>query len=94
MNAAKKPGEWQTYDIIFEAPKFNGQMAVQPAYVTVIWNGVLVQHRRALSGPTSPTRTVHAYAAHAAELPFTLQDHAHPVRYRNVWVRRLADDGR
>lgn len=94
VNAAKKPGEWQTYDIIFEAPKFNGQMAVQPAYVTVIWNGVLVQHRRALSGPTSPTRTVHAYAAHAAELPFTLQDHAHPVRYRNVWVRRLADDGR
>jgi hypothetical protein len=90
VNAARKPGEWQTYDIIFEAPKFNGPLLVSPAYATVIWNGVLVHHRRPLTGPTSPTRTVHAYVAHEAELPLTLQDHAHPVRYRNVWIRRLA----
>ena len=90
VNAAKKPGEWQYYDIIFEAPQFNGTMVVKPAYVTVIWNGVLVQHRRALDGPTSPTRTVHAYVPHDPELPLTLQDHAHPVRYRNIWIRRLA----
>ena len=55
----------------------------------MIWNGVLVQHRRAVMGPTSPTRTIHAYVPHDAELPLTLQDHAHPVHYRNVWIRRL-----
>jgi hypothetical protein len=90
VNAARKPGEWQTYDIVFEAPKFNGPTLVAPAYITVLWNGVLVQHRRPVMGSTSATRTPHAYTAHDAELPLQLQDHAHPVRYRNVWVRRLA----
>jgi hypothetical protein len=89
VNVARKPGEWQTYDIVFEAPKFNGTTVVAPAYITVIWNGVLVQHRRAVMGATSATRTVHAYTPHDAELPLTLQDHAHPVHYRNVWIRRL-----
>jgi hypothetical protein len=89
VNAARRPGEWQTYDIIFEAPKFKGPTLVTPAYVTVIWNGVLVHHRRALMGRTSATATVHGYTAHDPELPFTLQDHSHPVRYRNIWVRRL-----
>jgi hypothetical protein len=89
VNAARRPGEWQTYDIMFEAPKFKGTTLVAPAYVTVIWNGVLVQHRRPIMGATSATATMHTYAAHDPELPFTLQDHAHPVRYRNIWVRRL-----
>jgi hypothetical protein len=89
VNVAKKPGEWQTYDIIFEAPKFNNNMVVAPAYVTVIWNGVLVQHRRPIMGSTSATATVHQYTPHDPELPLTLQDHNHPVRYRNVWIRRL-----
>jgi hypothetical protein len=91
VNAARKPGEWQTYDIVFEAPRFNGSVLVKPAYATVIWNGVLVQHRRPLMGRTSATMTVHNYTPHDAELPFTLQDHSHPVRYRNIWVRRLAE---
>lgn len=90
VNASKKPGEWQTYDIVFEAPRFSGATLVSPAYITVIWNGVLVQHRRAVMGSTSATRTPHAYTAHDAELPVMLQDHAHPVRYRNIWIRRLA----
>jgi len=89
VNVARKPGEWQTYDIVFEAPKFNGTMVVAPAYVTVFWNGVLVQHRRPIMGSTSATTTVHQYTPHDPELPLTLQDHAHPVRYRNVWIRRL-----
>ena len=58
VNAARKPGEWQTYDIVFEAPKFKGTTLVTPAYATVIWNGVLVHHRRALMGRTSATMTV------------------------------------
>ena len=89
VNAARKPGEWQTYDIVFEAPKFKGTTLVTPAYATVIWNGVLVHHRRALMGRTSATMTVHGYTPHDAELPFSLQDHSHPVRFRNIWVRRL-----
>jgi hypothetical protein len=89
VNAARRPGEWQTYDIVFEAPKFNGNMVVSPAYLTVIWNGVLVQHRRPVMGSTSATTTVHQYTPHDPELPLTLQDHSHPVRYRNIWIRRL-----
>src|SRR5262245_10342931 len=69
VNAARKPGEWQTYDIVFEAPKFKGTTLVTPAYATVIWNGVLVQHRRPIMGSTSATTTMHAYTAHDAELP-------------------------
>jgi hypothetical protein len=90
VNAARKPGEWQTYDIVFEAPKFNNNLVVSPAYVTVFWNGVLVQHRRPVMGSTSATTTVHQYTPHDPELPLALQDHSHPVRYRNVWIRRLA----
>jgi len=90
VNVARPPGEWQTYDIVFEAPKFSGTTVVAPAYVTVIWNGVLVHHRRPIMGSTSATTTVHAYTPHDPELPLALQDHSHPVRYRNVWIRRLA----
>lgn len=90
VNVARKPGEWQTYDIVFEAPKFNGPTLVAPAYITVFWNGVLVQHRRPVMGSTSATTTQHAYAPHDPELPLTLQDHSHPVHYRNIWIRRLA----
>jgi len=90
VNAARRPGEWQTYDIVFEAPRFNGAMVVSPAYVTVFWNGVLVQHRRPIMGSTSATTTVHQYTPHDPELPLTLQDHSHPVHYRNIWIRRVA----
>lgn len=90
VNVARKPGEWQTYDIVFEAPRFNGTTLVAPAYLSVIWNGVLVHHRRPVMGPTSVTRSPHSYTPHEAELPLTLQDHANPVRYRNLWIRRLA----
>jgi hypothetical protein len=90
VNVARKPGEWQTYDIIFEAPIFKGTTLVRPAYFTVFWNGVLVHHRRAVMGSTSATMQPHSYTPHEPELPLTLQDHSNPVRYRNVWVRRLS----
>lgn len=89
VNVARRPGEWQTYDIVFEAPEFRDDVLVRPAYLTVFWNGVLVHLRRPVMGPTSPTMTPHAYTPHEAELPLTLQDHSNPVRYRNVWIRRL-----
>jgi hypothetical protein len=88
VTAPRKPGEWQTYDIVFEAPRFEGNSLVRPAFMTVFWNGVLAHNRQELLGPTGH-RTASTYAPHAAELPLTLQDHSNPVRYRNVWVRRL-----
>ena len=88
VSAPRPPGEWQAYDIVFEAPKFEGDKLVKPAYATVFWNGVLAHHRQELKGPTAH-RTAPKYAAHAPELPLTLQDHSNPVRYRNIWIRRL-----
>ncbi|XHS77791.1 DUF1080 domain-containing protein [Burkholderiaceae bacterium UC74_6] len=88
-NVARPPGEWQSYDIVFEAPRFDGSRLVSPAYLTLFWNGVLVHNRKALLGPTVWRNTV-PYAPHAAELPLKLQDHGNPVRFRNVWVRRLS----
>jgi hypothetical protein len=86
VNVARKPGEWQSIDIIFEAPKFNG--LVRPGYFTILWNGVIVHNRTQLWGITTPIMTPHVYAPHEAELPLSLQGRAR-VRYRNVWIRRL-----
>lgn len=88
VNAARKPGEWQTYDVVFEAPRFEGDKLVKPAYLTVFWNGVMVHVHKELLG-TTLHRQVGKYTAHAAERPLMLQDHNHPVHYRNIWVRRL-----
>ncbi len=92
VNACRKPGEWQTYDIVFEAPRFAGEKLAKPARVTVIHNGVVVQHAQELLGATSH-REVAGYTRHAERLPIKLQDHGNPVRYRNVWVRSLGRDG-
>jgi hypothetical protein len=90
VNAARKPGEWQTYDIVFEAPRFESGTMVKPAFQTVFWNGVMVHNRKEVMGPMV-YRNVASYSTpHAAELPLMLQDHSNPVRYRNIWVRRLA----
>jgi hypothetical protein len=87
-NVARKPGEWQTYDIVFESPKFENGKLVKPAYQTVFWNGVIVHNRKEVMGPMI-YRGVPEYKAHDAEMPIMLQDHNNPVRYRNIWVRRL-----
>jgi hypothetical protein len=89
VNAARKPGEWQTYDIAFEAPHFEKDKVVKPAYVTVFHNGVLVHHRQPIIGRMA-YRQVGTYAPHGPEEPLLLQDHGCAVRYRNIWVRRLA----
>ena len=86
VNVARKPGEWQSIDIVFEAPHFAG--VVSPGYFTIFWNGVMVHNRTQLWGATTPTMTPHVYTAHESELPLSLQGRAR-VRYRNVWIRRL-----
>ena len=86
-NACRAPGEWQTYDIIFNVPHFDaaGQVTT-PAYVTVIHNGVVVQNHQAFRGPTN-WRAPGKYAPHGATGPISLQYHSNPVAYRNIWVR-------
>ena len=76
VNACRKPGEWQTYDIVYIAPKIDGGKVVYPALFTVFHNGVLVHHAVPVPGS-------------AVETTFALQDHGNPVRYRNFWVRKL-----
>jgi hypothetical protein len=89
VNAVRRPGEWQSYDIVFESPRFEGTKLVKPAYMTVFLNGVLVHHRKELMGPTVH-RALARYTPHPADGPLVLQDHQQPVRYRNIWSRRLA----
>ncbi len=89
VNACRKPGEWQTYDIIFEAPEFNEEKKmIRPATVTVFHNGVLVHYKREFLGP-SGHRNVPPYVAHPPTGPLVLQDHGNPVRFRNIWVRPI-----
>jgi hypothetical protein len=88
VNASRPAGEWNSYDIVFEAPKFEGEKLVKPAYLTVFHNGVMVHNRQEIIG-RAVHRRVATYAPHAAEEPFTLQDHGNPVRFRNIWIRRL-----
>ncbi len=89
VNATRPPGEWQTYDIIFRAPRFKDDGAlVSPATVTVLHNGVVVQNHVPLTGPSGHHQRP-PYKKHASKLPISLQDHSHPVRFRNIWLREL-----
>jgi hypothetical protein len=87
-NASRKPGEWQTYDIVFDAPKFEDGKLIKPAYLTVFHNGVLVQNHKDAMGPTV-YRALAKYVPQPAEDSIVLQNHGNPVRYRNIWARRI-----
>ena len=91
VNPTRPPGEWQAYDIVFHGPRFDaaGKLS-QPAYVTAFLNGVLIQDHFELSGPTAH-KSRPPYTAHPTKLPISLQDHGHPVRFRNIWIRELGD---
>jgi hypothetical protein len=91
VNSCRKPGEWQTYDIIFNAPRFDEQgKLIKPAYITVFLNGVLIQNHYEILGVTS-NYDPPQYAAHPPKLPLQLQFHRNPVLYRNIWVRELEE---
>lgn len=88
VNACKKPGEWQTYDIYYTAPRFNGEGRVLvPAYVTIVHNGVLVQNHVAIWGPSEyiglPVYKTHGKGA------IQLQDHGNLISFRNIWIREI-----
>jgi hypothetical protein len=89
VDASRKPGEWQTYDIVFHRPRFDASGAlVSPARMTIFYNGILVHDNDELTGPTA-NKARPPYKAHADRLPISLQDHSHPVRFRNIWIRDL-----
>jgi hypothetical protein len=89
VNASRRPGEWQTYDIAFTAPRFNADKTLaSPAYVTVLHNGILVQANRAILGETGHRQSP-KYTRTEPTGPLGFQDHGNPVRYRNIWVRPL-----
>ena len=90
VNACREPGAWQVYDILFEAPRFDGDQLLSPARVTVIHNGVVLHHAKAYDGPSAHKRLA-SYAEAHGDAPIRLQDHGNPVRYRNIWIRPLGD---
>ena len=91
VNACRKPGQWQTYDIIWECPRFDKQgKLLKPACVTVLHNGVVVQNHFELAGATSYIEKPH-YTPHPEKMPIRLQFHGNPVRFRNIWVREIKD---
>jgi hypothetical protein len=94
VNVCRKPGAWQTYDIIFHRPLFDTSGKVtRRATFTVLHNGVLIQDHTILSGGTGwmGSHAASEYQAHPDKLPFAIQDHGNPVRYRNIWIRELKD---
>lgn len=91
VNAARPPGEWQTYDIIFEGPRFgaNGEVT-KKAHITVIHNGVVIHHRQEILGRTNH-RSVGDYKGAKEKGPIQLYEHGNPVRFRNIWLRPLGE---
>lgn len=94
VNACRKPGEWQSFDIVWEAPEFDGDTLVKPAFITVLFNGIILHNRKELMGPTRHL-TLTEYEPHPPVGPLELQDHSDLVRFRNIWYRPLTgyDEG-
>lgn len=86
VNASRKPGEWQIYDIVFHAPKRKENGEVEQGSFTVFHNGVLIQDHIAIKGDAT---TAAKFSGVTPKGPLVLQDHGNPVRYRNIWIRPL-----
>jgi hypothetical protein len=91
VNATRKPGDWQGYDIVFEAPIYNGEKLLKPAYLTVFLNGIILHNRKEAMGPTGHKNVSSYDKPHGPKGPLKLQDHGDLVRYRNIWMRKLTD---
>ena len=88
VNPCLPEGQWNSFDFVFEAPKFDGDKLVKLAFLTLFFNGVMVHNRAQFLGSTA-REPIASYTPHAAELPFQLQGHVGPAWYRNIWVRRI-----
>jgi hypothetical protein len=89
VTASLPPGQWEVYDIIFLAPKFKGDKLEEPARVTVLYNGVLVQNNQEIYGPTTHASLPRPYRPGRSRAPLALGAHNNPVRFRNIWIRPL-----
>ena len=89
VNACVPPGHWHVYDIVFESPVFDAGQLVSPAYMTVFHNGLIVQHRQAIQGPTKNGELANYDDPHGPQGPLVLQDHDDRVRFRNIWIRPI-----
>lgn len=90
FNVTRPPGEWQSYDIFFRRPRFKDGQLQEPARITVVHNGVVIQNNVEILGPTAWLKP-QTYEPHPDAGPIQLQDHAHPVRYRNIWALPLPE---
>ena len=88
VNASRRPGEWQSFDILFLPPRFDGGTLVEPARVTMLHNGLLVHWNEPIRGETGH-RVLPEYREKRSEGPLVLGGHNCPVRFRNIWVRNL-----
>ncbi len=91
VNVCRKPGEWQSYDIIYTAPTFGSDSTVfsTPPRVTVLQNGVLIQNNVSLRGPTEYIGIPEYFIRKHGAGSIVLQDHGNPVAFRNIWIREL-----
>ena len=89
VNACRQPGEWQTYDIVFEAPRYDGDNLTSPAYLTVFLNGILLHNRQPAHGPTGHQSLSSYNSPHGPSGPLKLQDHGDLVRFKNIWMRHI-----
>jgi N-acetylglucosamine malate deacetylase 1 len=91
LNAARPPGQWQTYDVAFRRPRFgSGGSLLEPGRISVIHNGILVQNNEEILGPTQWLKWM-PYEKHENRAPIKLQDHGHRVRFRNIWLIDLPE---
>jgi hypothetical protein len=88
VNACRKPGEWQTYDIIFHQPIWEGDKIKHPGTVTVLHNGVLTQDHWEFEGLSTHCQR-RPLKPYASKLPIRLQDHGNAMRFRNIWIREI-----
>ena len=88
VNPARGPMEWQSFDLFFTAPKFEGQTLKSPAVITLLYNGVLVHHHQEVLGAVSHREVPRPYPV-MEKGPLLLQDHQSPVEFRNIWIRPL-----
>ncbi len=88
VNVCAAPGQWQSYDVVFQAPVFKDGSLLKAARITVFHNGVLVHHHTKILGPTRH-RSAKPYVEHPARLPLMIQGHDSPVAFRNMWIRDL-----
>jgi hypothetical protein len=91
VNASAPKGDWNSYDIVFKAPRYEGEKVVEPAKLTLLHNGVLLHNAKEYYGPTSHKKLAKYPAKHPEKGPIGLQWHGDPIEFRNIWIREVGE---